>query len=69
MAVRRVFTRLHPPRLLGVVASPLLFPFVNRHSYLALMIVLAARWPRLALGVWLGFWLLAAGAFFLGRAG
>lgn len=30
----------------GVAASPLLFPYVNLPSYLGLLAILAARWPR-----------------------
>lgn len=37
---------------LGVAASPFLFPFLSVQSYLGLLIVLAARWPRPALVVW-----------------
>ena len=37
----------------GLAATPLLFPYVNMPSYLGLLAVLAARWPRWALVAWL----------------
>jgi hypothetical protein len=37
----------------GIVATPLLFPYVNMPSYLGLLAVLAIRWPRWALLAWL----------------
>jgi hypothetical protein len=36
----------------GIVATPLLFPYVNMPSYLGLLAVLAVRWPRWALVAW-----------------
>jgi hypothetical protein len=46
---------------LGVVASPLLSPYVNMPNYLGMMLALAARWPRVALGIWIVMWLVLAG--------
>jgi hypothetical protein len=37
----------------GVIASPLLFPYVNGTSYIGLLAVVAAKWPKL-------FWLCSA---------
>jgi hypothetical protein len=51
----------------GVIASPLLFPYVNLPSYLGLLLVVAARWPRWFLLIW-GLVLLGSlGLFFLPR--
>jgi hypothetical protein len=41
----------------GVAASPLLSPYVNLPSYLGLLIVLAARWPRWFLLIWGLVWI------------
>jgi hypothetical protein len=30
----------------GIIASPLLFPYVNGPSYIGLIAVVAAKWPR-----------------------
>lgn len=48
----------------GIVASPFLFPYVNIHSFLGLLIVLAARWPRWFALLWGLSWLLSS-AFYL----
>jgi hypothetical protein len=39
--------------LWGIAATPLLFPYVNLPSYLGLLAVLAARWPRWVILGWL----------------
>lgn len=52
---------------LGVVASPLLFPYANIVNYLGLLVALAARWPRWVLVVWGLMWLVGAGFIFLPR--
>jgi hypothetical protein len=36
----------------GIIASPLLFPYVNLSSYVGLLTVLATQWPRWTLMVW-----------------
>jgi hypothetical protein len=51
----------------GIAASPFLFPYVNMPSYLGLLIVLAARWPRWTLGVWVAMWLFGFLLIFLNR--
>ena len=38
---------------LGVVATPLLFPYVNAPSYLGLLAVVAARQPRWLIWGWM----------------
>jgi hypothetical protein len=52
---------------LGVAATPFLFPYVNMPSYLGLLIVLAARWPRWAIVIWLMVWLFGFALIFLHR--
>ncbi|MFQ5943557.1 MAG: hypothetical protein ACE5JF_08395 [Anaerolineales bacterium] len=49
----------------GVVASPFLFPYVNWPSYLGLLIVVAARWPRMFAIGWVLMWVLGAAFFYL----
>lgn len=51
----------------GVAASPFLSPYVNLPSYLGLLIVLAARWPRWFLLIWVLVWVGAASLFFISR--
>jgi hypothetical protein len=41
----------------GVVATPFMFPYVNLPSYVGVLIVLAARWPKWFLLVWGLVWL------------
>lgn len=41
---------------LGLMASPLLFPYVNAASYLGFLVVAACKWPR-AFGIWYGVYL------------
>jgi hypothetical protein len=41
----------------GIVASPLLSPYVNMPNWLGLMLALAAKWPRVTLILWSSMWL------------
>jgi hypothetical protein len=41
----------------GIVASPLLSPYVNGPSYLGMAVVVAIKWPRLFFFVYAAFWL------------
>jgi hypothetical protein len=41
----------------GVMASPLLSPYVNGPSYIGLAAMLAAKWPRLFLSLYAAFWI------------
>lgn len=50
---------------LGLVASPLLSPYVNMPNYLGLMVALAARWPRWALGIWVSLWVSVVLRYFI----
>ena len=50
----------------GIVATPFLFPYVNLPNYLGLLIVLAARWPRWALGAWGVMWMVGIAYVLLG---
>jgi hypothetical protein len=49
----------------GIVASPLLSPYVNVANWLGLMLALAAKWPRVALIIWLAMWLAVIIWYFL----
>lgn len=40
----------------GIIASPLLFPYVNAPSYLGLFAVIASKWPRVFWGCFLVYW-------------
>ena len=48
----------------GVAASPFLFPYVNAPSFLGLLAVIAARWPRWTMMLWAIF-VLAFGYYYL----
>lgn len=41
----------------GIMASPLLSPYVNGSSYLGLAAVMAVKWPRLFFMLYTAFWL------------
>ena len=49
---------------LGLAASPLLFPYVGLYSYLGLLAVVAARWPKWTIIVWVTVYLLFGVVFF-----
>ena len=36
----------------GIIASPLLFPYVNGPSYLGLLAVISVKWPKVFWGLW-----------------
>jgi hypothetical protein len=41
----------------GIMASPLLFPYVNGPSYLGLAAIAASKWPRVFWGCYLMYWI------------
>ncbi|RPJ29525.1 MAG: hypothetical protein EHM33_00725 [Chloroflexi bacterium] len=43
----------------GIMASPLLSPYVNGSSYIGLVTVVAAKWPKVFLLLYIAFWLYA----------
>lgn len=49
--------------LLGVAASPLLFPYVNMGSYLGALMVLGIKYPKWLVVLWVTIW--AVGLFML----
>lgn len=44
----------------GLMASPLLFPYVNAPSYLGFVIAVAVKWPKLFWVLYAGYWLYIA---------
>jgi hypothetical protein len=51
--------------LLGIVASPLLFPYVNMGSYLGILTVIAIKSPVMIAGVWILTLIVGFGAILL----
>lgn len=49
----------------GLVASPLLFPYVNFPSYLGVLVVAVVRWPFVTLAIWALIWILSFAIFFI----
>jgi hypothetical protein len=49
---------------LGVIASPLLLPYMAAHNFMAVLMVLTARFPKWALIIWASAWL-AAGIYYV----
>lgn len=41
----------------GILASPLLFPYVNGPSYLGVLIVIASKWPKVFWMLYSAYWL------------